>query len=470
MSRNNNKNIEIFQNAPVPKAVMTNIVPSVVSMIMVLVYNLADTFFIGQTHNPYMVAAISLATPVFLLFMAIGFLFGIGGTSMISRKLGEGNNGVAKKTSSFCFWTSVAVGVIGLIAIEIGINPVCNIIGATPDTLEYVKQYLMIVSLGIPFLIVSHSLSNIIRAEGKANLSMMGMILGNLTNIILDPIMILGFGWNVAGAALATVLGNIVATLFYISHFVFKKSILSINIKDYQAGSGIAKGVVSIGIPASLNSILMSVSNIVINNYMTGYGDMAVAGLGVSYKVNMIAVMLLIGVGTGIQPLLGFCFGAGNRKRFNDVLKFSLLFSIALSVVMTAVCYLGASPMVSAFLQNANAHSYGMQFARILIISGPILGILFVLTNTIQAMGAAIPSLILSISRQGLVYIPILILFSNIFHSAPMLVAAQPVTDYIATVISIVLFITAYRSFFRDGGSDAKSKDLPNEMHPATES
>lgn len=465
MSSNNSNNTEIFQNAPVPKAVMSNIIPSIVSMIMVLIYNLADTFFIGQTQNPYMVAAVSLATPAFLLFMAFGLLFGIGGTSLISRKLGEGDGEVAKRISSFCFWTGTTVGVIGFAVIQIGIDPVAVIVGATPDTVEYVKQYLSIISFGIPFLIISNSFSNIIRAEGKANLSMMGMIIGNLVNIILDPIMILGFGWNVAGAAVATVLGNMAAAFFYIGHFVLKKSILSINIKDYRAGGGIAKGVIAIGVPASLNGILMSVSNITINNFINGYGDMAVAGLGVAMKVNMIAVMLLIGVGTGIQPVLGFCFGAGDRKRFNAVLKFSLLFAIALSIVMTAVCYFGASPMVSAFLQDANAHSYGMQFARILILSGPILGIMFVLINTLQAMGAALPSLILSISRQGLVYLPVLFLFSKIFDSAAMLVAAQPVADYMATLIAFVLYIIVYRKYFSSKNNEVQSKGNINEIH-----
>lgn len=448
MKQQMDKTAEIFRDAPIPKAVFYNIVPSVISMIMVLVYNLADTFFIGQTKDAYMVAAVSLATPAFLIFMAIGILFGVGGTSLISRMLGEGKNERAKNASAFCFWTGIAVGIIGMLFIWVAIEPLCKVVGSSADTVEYVKQYLLIISVGVPFLIVGNSFSNIIRAEGKANKAMMGMILGNLTNIILDPIMILGFGWNVAGAAVATVIGNIVAAAFYIFHFVSGKSMLSIHPKHYMAAGGIAAGVLGIGIPASLNNILMSVSNIVVNNLMAHHGDMAVAGLGVAMKVNMIVVMLLIGVGTGIQPLLGYCFGAGNRKRFVGVLKFSLCLAVALSAVMTVICYAGAGPMVNAFLEDADAYGYGMEFARILIISGPVLGILFVLVNTIQAMGAALPSLVLSVSRQGLVYLPVLALFNQVFDTPKMLVMAQPVTDYIAVALAAVLCIVAFRKHF----------------------
>lgn len=439
---------EIFENAPIPKAVFSNIVPAIISMLMVLVYNLADTYFIAQTKNPYMVAAVSYATPAFLLFMAIGMLFGIGGTSLISRMLGEGKREKAKHTSSFCFWTGVSVGVIGMLVIWIFIRPICQIVGSTEDTVGYVREYLQIVAVGVPFLIIGNSFSNIIRAEGNANKAMMGMILGNVTNIILDPVMILGFGWNVAGAAIATVIGNIVAAVFYMFHLVSKKSILSIKLKHYQAGDGIAKGVLAIGIPASLNSMLMSTSNIIINNLMAVHGDMAVAGLGVAMKVNMIAVMLLIGVGTGIQPLLGYCFGAGNRKRFKGVLRFSICMSIILSALMTTICYFGAGPMVNAFLEEANAYQYGMEFARTLILSGPILGILFVMINTIQAMGAALPSLILSISRQGLLYIPIVFSFSYLYDSPKMLVMAQPITDYLTVALSFILYLISFKKLF----------------------
>ena len=191
------KTVEIFEDAPIPKAVFVNIIPSVISMLMVLIYNLADTFFIGQTKNAYMVAAVSLATPAFLFFMAVGMLFGIGGTSLISRMLGEGRREDAKHACSFCFWTGTVVGIVGMAIILLAIDPVAKLVGATPDTMAYVKQYLMIVAIGVPFLVIGNIFSTIIRAEGKANKAMAGMILGNVANIILDPVMILFFGWNV---------------------------------------------------------------------------------------------------------------------------------------------------------------------------------------------------------------------------------------------------------------------------------
>ena len=448
----NDKTIEIFQNAPVPKAVMTNVIPSIISMIMVLAYNLADTFFIGQTKDAYMVAAVSVATPAFLLFMAVGMLFGIGGTSLISRLLGEGKEEKAKHVSSFCFWTGTTIGVIAMFLIWIFVQPICRAIGASDNTIDYATQYLSIVAVGIPFLIIGNMFSNIIRSEGQPQKAMMGMIIGNMLNIVLDPIMILAFGWNVAGAAIATVVGNVFASVFYISHLVSKNSKLSIHPKLYKITDHIATGVFAIGIPASLNSILITFSNILINNLMMKHGDMAVAGLGVAMKVNMIVVMILIGIGTGVQPLLGYCFGAKNKQRYLTVLKFTLLLAFCTSLVMTVICYVGAAPLVTAFLDNQEAFSFGFSFSRNLILSGPILGILFVFINAIQSTGAAIPSLILSVSRQGILYVPTLFTVNAIFGTAQALSLAQPLTDYFAAALSAVLFFITYKKYFKNFG------------------
>ena len=460
------KTTELFANAPIPKAVLANAIPAIISMIMVLIYNLADTFFIGQTGNPYMVAAVSVVTPVFLLFMAVGMLFGIGGTSLISRKLGQGEFETAKKISSFCFWTGLGIGILGMFGLFFGSEAICRLIGTSEETIGYAKQYLQIIAVGVPFLIVGNSFSTIIRAEGKANAAMVGMILGNVINIVLDPILILGFGWNIAGAAVATVMGNVVAAIFYIACVTSKKSMLSIRPKDYAFKNKIATGVLAIGIPASLNSVLMSFSNIIVNNLMNAHSDMAVAGLGVAMKVNMIAIMLLIGLGTGIQPLLGYCYGAGNRKRYMDALKFSLLVAFIMSLVMSVVCYVWAKPMVAAFLDNPDAGAYGISFARILIISGPIIGMLFVLINAIQAMGAAMPALILSISRQGLIFLPVLFIANAVFHTPSTLVMAQPITDYFAVALALALFIFSYRKYFakREGTPSVEQADTTQEV------
>lgn len=448
------KTTELFANAPVPKAVISNVIPSIVSTIMVLLYNLADTFFIGQTKDAYMVAAVSVATPAFLVFMAIGMLFGIGGTSLISRMLGEGKQEKARNASAFCFWTGAIIGIVSMVMILIFARPVCRAIGASGETIDYAVQYLQIVAVSIPFLIIGGCFSNIIRAEGKPKIAMIGTIAGNMVNIVLDPVMILGFGWNVAGAAIATVLGNIVSAVFYICHMVSGRSILSIHPKDYKVGDHIATGVLAIGIPASLNNILLSAANIIINNKMSEFGDMAVAGLGVAMKVNMIVVMLLIGLGSGVQPLLGFCYGAGNRKRYVAVLKFTLGFAFVLSIIMTAICYLGAGPLVKAFLDNADAYAFGFSFSRIYIYSGPIMGILFVMINAIQSTGAAVPALILSVSRQGLIYIPLLTIVSALTDTAQALACAQPISDYCSTILAVILFVVTYHKYIKKIGRE----------------
>lgn len=446
------QSFEVFNNAPVPKAVLSNVIPSIVSMIMVLIYNLADTFFIGQTNSKEMLNAVAYVTPAFLIFMAIGMLFGIGGTSFISRKLGAGDGEITKKISAFCFWSGIIVGLICMLGIIVFIKPLTSLIGAKPgkansSTIANTRSYFSIVSLSLPFLIVSGAFSNIIRAEGKVNVAMAGNIFGNLVNIVLDPIMISALNWGIVGAAVATVLGNVTASTFYVVHLLSKRSILSINPKHFKMRGGIASNVFKIGIPASLNSILLSVSNIITNNFMGEFSDNAVGALGVAFKVNMITVMLLIGLGTGIQPLLGFCFGSNNYKRFKDVMKFSLFCAVVLSVVMTLISLFAALPLVRAFVKNNEQVAYGSEFVRILIISGPILGVLFVMINAIQSMGEAVSSLILSASRQGIIYLPLLLIVRALTETEAMLVMAQPITDYIATSLAIVLFIIAMRKF-----------------------
>lgn len=307
-----NKSFEIFENAPTRRAVLQNALPAMAAMLMVLIYNLADTFFIGQTHDDLQVAAVSLATPVFLLFMAVGTIFGIGGTSAISRSLGEGRKDYARKICSFCMWSCIGVGILMSALFLIFMDKILALVGASADTWDYAKTYLMIVSISGPFVLIANCYSNVIRAEGESGKAMWGQLLGNLLNVILDPIMILVFKWDITGAAIATVIGNVVGACYYIFYFLRGKSTLSIKLKDFCIRNGVASSVLIIGIPASLGSLLMSISNIIMNSQMTKYGDMAVAGVGVAMKVTMMTGMVCIGLGQGVQPLLGYCVGAKN--------------------------------------------------------------------------------------------------------------------------------------------------------------
>lgn len=436
----NNKSLEVFEKASVGKAVLQNALPAMAAMLMVLIYNLADTFFIGRTHDDLQVAAVSLATPVFLIFMAVGTVFGIGGTSVISRAMGEGRKDYAGKVCSFCMWSCIWVGVVMSLLFLLFMDQILNLIGASTDTWEYAKIYLTIVSISGPFVLIANCYSNVIRAEGQSGKAMMGQLLGNLLNVILDPVLILAFNWNIAGAAIATVIGNVVGAGYYIFYFIRGKSALSISINEFTVKNKVASGVLSIGIPAALGSLLMSVSQIIMNSQMAGYSDMALAGIGVAMKVTMITGMVCIGLGQGIQPLLGYCVGAKNWDRYKSALRFSLIFALVLSTVLTGICYFFTDWIINVFLTDPAAFDYGVSFARILLCTSFLFGVFYVLINALQACGAAAESFIVNISRQGLIYIPIMFVLGAVYNETG-LVWAQPAADVLSLILAAVLYI-----------------------------
>ncbi len=439
-----NDTIGLFEKAPVPQAVLKNAVPAMAAMLMVLIYNLADTFFIAQTRNDILVAAVSLATPVFLIFMALGTVFGIGGTSVISRSLGQGRTEHAKKVCSFCMWGCVTVGVVISAVFLLLMEQILELIGASADTWGPARTYLTIVALGGPFVLISSCFSNILRAEGQPNKAMMGQILGNLLNVLLDPVLILGFRWGIAGAAIATVAGNLAGAGYYILHFLRGRSTLSIHIRDLSFRDGIGAGVLAIGIPASLGSLLMSLSQIIINARMAGYGDMALAGMGVAMKVTMMTGMVCIGFGQGGQPLLGYCVGAGLWERFKKIMGFSILFSLGLSAAMTGLCYLLRGPIIRVFLTEPASFDFALTFTSILLTTSFLFGVFYVLANALQAMGAAAQALVINLSRQGLIYIPALYILQALL-GATGLAWAQPVADLLSTVLVAMLYFWTSR-------------------------
>ncbi|MBO7422382.1 MAG: MATE family efflux transporter [Oscillospiraceae bacterium] len=266
---------------------------------------------------------------------------------------------------------------------------------------------------------------------------MIGM--GNLLNVILDPIMISFLGWGVAGAAVATVIGNVFGACYYILFFLKKHSVLSIHPRDFSMKDKICSSVLAIGIPASLGSLMMSVSQIIMNGQMATFGDMAVAGIGVASKVIMITGMLCIGFGQGVQPLLGFCIGAKLWARFSKMMRFSMVFALSLSIIMTVICYAFSEKLIRIFITDPAALDYGVRFLRILLTTSFLFGIFYVLANALQAAGAATAALIVNLSRQGIIYIPALFLLKSLLGENG-LVWAQPVADLLSMVIVVILY------------------------------
>lgn len=448
-------NRQLFEEAPVSKAVAVMAIPTMISMLVVVIYNMADTFFIGQTGDPMQVAAVSLATPVFMVFMALGNLFGIGGSSAISRALGERKVERARNISSFCCYGSLGLGIVMALIFLVGMNGILKLIGASENTIDYARDYLTYIAFGGPFIMFGTAFGNILRGEGAAKESMIGNMIGTVTNIVLDPIMILGLGWGVVGAAVATVIGNMAASGFYLLYFLRKKSSLSIRLKDFKAGERIAASVMSIGIPASLNNILMSCANIVLNQVLISYGDTPVAAMGVAMKSNMLVVLLQIGLCAGIQPLIGYNYGARNKKRLLQVFRFTGMCAVVLGTTLTVIMVVARQAVIQAFINDAEVIAYGIQMVIALQISGPVLGILFLCINTIQGMGKAIPSLVLTICRQGLIFIPAIYILNAVF-GLDGAIYAQTTADFISIVLSLVICLGIFRKMDQQAKAEVR--------------
>ena len=471
------KNIEIFEKAPVHKAVFKFALPTVLSMIVAVFYNMVDAFFVGQTGDPSKFAAVNVATPVFLFLMAAGNIFGMGGSSFISRALGEKNYDKVKKIASFCLYGGIVTGIIGGALILFNIGAILKAIGTTQTTVQYARDYLSIVALAGPVIVLSNAYTNIIRGEGAAKNSMIGMMSGTVVNIVLDPVFILDsflgipcLGLGVSGAAIATIIGNAVTLAIYFIHVVSKNSVLTVNPKFFQMRSGILTGVLAIGLPASLTNILMSLSSILTNNLLASYygvevtsagliplistfrdgipiyGDIPTAAMGVALKANMLSIFIQLGIGMGVSPLIGYNYGSKNFKRMKSFMKFATMLNVITGLVLTAVYFIFSKQIISIFSTDPAVVLMGTNMIYALMTSIPVIGILFVLNFTFQAMGKGIQSLILAVSRQGFIFLPA-ILIMNRFFGMNGIIFAQPIADFVSVLTAWGMFLAMNREF-----------------------
>ena len=410
-------------------------IPSVISSLVTVVYNMADTFFVGQTGDPLQVAAVSLTNPIFILFMAVANMLGTGGSAIASRALGKNDGQKTKNVSSFVTYFSVLVGVIFCIVLLLFQNGLLTLFGANSDTLNLAKGYTLYIAIGAPFIIFSAAASFIVRAGGDSKQAMIGNMIGTIINIILDPVFVSVFNKGAAGAAIATTIANIIASIYYVYYFEKKSKIMSIRFKYFSFN--VCKDICISGLPMALFSSLMSVSTIITNLILADYGNSAIAAAGIVFKANMFVSFLQMGIANGVQPLLGYCVGADNKERFKEVESYTKNCCLLWGFILSALFIVFSRNIISVFINDSETISYGIPLLIGYTLSGPFIGMMFMNMNVLQTLNYPLPATMLSLCRQGLLFIPLLYILNMLLGFNGVCVA-QSLTDVIVIVLSFI--------------------------------
>jgi multidrug efflux pump len=437
---------ELFAKKPVPIAVFTLVVPTVISQLINVLYNMADTFFIGQTGNPNQMAAANLCMPMFFLLTGFANLFGIGGSSLISRCLGADNREKAKHAAAFSIWTSVLVSLCYGILVYLFRPVLLPAFGANEGTYAFCSQYLFwTVFIGAVPTVLSAQLAHLVRAEGLARQASIGMTIGALLNIILDPIFISVFGMQIAGAALATMLSNVVSLGYFLLLIAKKQnSVISFDLKNYTFKDHIPSEIFFTGLPSALMSLMSTFSNITLNKLLAAYSNEAIAGVGIAKKIDMLAFAVATGMSQGVVPLIGYNYSGKNCQRMKKAIKTTFLLSLCVSIVSAVLLFTCAHPIVRSFIDDPATISYGMRFQRIICITGPCISITLIVITVFQSVGKKTQPLVLSLLRKGGLDVPFMFLMNGLL-GVNGIIWATPIADFSAMAISIVLFLPFWK-------------------------
>lgn len=414
--------------------------PMVLGLVVTLVYNLADTFFIARTNDTNLIAGVSLCAPVFTALMAFGNIFGQGGSSLISRLLGGQDEKGAKRVSAFSFYIALATGIVLAVLMSVFNRPLLMLLGADADTLPHAFSYYIVLVVCAPIIVLSFIHSNLVRCEGMAAQSMIGTILGAVINIILDPILISVVGMGAMGAAVATVIGYFCSVLYFLWLLHKKSHCLSVNPTLCRVSGEELRQILGVGVTAALSNLMQSLCVIVVNQFLLPYGNDKIAAMGIVLKINMIAQLILIGFSFGGVPLFGYLYGARQRAEMKKLVRFCLGFLCALSLMLTAALCLFASPLMDAFIKDASMIATGAGMLRWQAASTVFAGIVLLLTVLFQAVGKVGPSFVLSISRQGVVFVLALLVCVKFFAYNGVLMG-QAVADVVSALIALGLLV-----------------------------
>ncbi len=449
-----NSKTELFESMPIPKAVVTLSVPSVISSLVMVIYSLADTFFVGMMNDPVQNAAVTLAAPLLLAFNAVNNLFGIGSSSMMSRALGRKDYDTVYRSSAFGFYASLICSLLFSLLYGVLQSPILVMLGANAETMQATADYLFwTVLLGSAPSILNVVLAYLVRAEGSSLHASIGTMCGCLLNIVLDPIFILPWGLNLgaAGAGCATCLSNTVACLYFFVLLFVKRGKTYVCIKPsmFRPSKQIVKGVCGVGIPASIQNLLNVTGMTILNNFTSAYGSDPVAAMGIAQRVNIVPFQIAMGFSQGIMPLISYNYTSGNIKRMKKTFMFTAKISLGFILAVMLMFMFAAEPIISMFMKNESIVAYGAAFQRGFCFALPFLCIDFLALGVFQSCGMGMKSFIFAVVRKIVLEIPALFVLNWLF---PLygLAYAQFVAELILGTIAVVVLVRMFRRLERE--------------------
>ena len=439
------ENKALFATMPIPKALATLAIPTIISQLITMIYNLADTFFIGRTNDHEMVAAASLSFVLFFVMNALANLFGIGGGSLISRMLGAGRDREARLVCAFSFYGTIAIALIYSLSALFFMEPMLRLVGASDATLGYASEYtLWVVVIGGVPTTLAVMMSHILRGEGYATHASFGLALGGVLNILLDPLfmfVVLEPGREVLGAGIATMLSNLVALIYFaVVFFVLRgRALISISPRDAAKGVVFTGEIMKVGFPSALGTMLACVSNICINNLVSSYGDYEMAAMGIVKKIDMLPMNVGMGLCQGMMPLVAFNYASKDYRRMREAARCARICGIVFAILCILVFEVFAGQIVLFFIEDPETVRLGTYFLRICCLATPLMVSNIQFSYTFQAMGKGKESLILSACRQGLVNIPLLFIMNALFAVDGVL-WTQIIADVITLTVSAIMY------------------------------
>ena len=443
--KSSDKRISLLRDEAPAKAIVKLGVPLIAGMFIMVLYNLVDTYFIGLMNDDYQLAAVNLAYPVMMISIALSNMVGTGASSLIARSIGAEDREKANHTVTSAFLLTVISSLLVTILGSLFLPIIVRGLGAKENTFTYTSQYVQIILIGSIFTMGSYTLGQLLRSEGSVKQSIAGMIAGTVTNIVLDPLFIFTLGMRIRGAAIATILGNLVSTLISLQFYLRGKTLLRPQLRYLRPTGEILGEIFWVGVPATLETLLTSAAYIVNNNLAVAYGELTVAAMGVAQKILSLGNYVYQGFAAGTQPIMGYNYGAKNFNRMLRVLKSGVLIVTGTEAGIMLICGIFASWLIGRFTDQLETVTIGTQVLRAMIWILPFVGSISMSRMSFQAMGKPQFAFGITLVRQLILYVPLLIFFDRQFGFSGM-IWAQPVTELIMMAASVTLLYLVIRN------------------------